>query len=79
MKCEDIVQYLSDYVDGDLPVEILEEAEKHLASCPNCATTVKTLRETIELYKKSCKTCITPEHKSNLLAAIQESAKHHCA
>jgi anti-sigma factor RsiW len=79
MKCEEIVQYLSDYVDGDLPLEILEEAEKHLATCPNCTTTVKTLRETINLYKGSCKTCITPEHRATLLSAIQESAKHHCA
>ncbi len=78
MKCEDIVKYLSDYIDGDLPIELLEEAEKHLATCPKCTATVKTLRETISLYKKSCKTCITPEHRTALLAAIQESASHHC-
>ena len=77
MKCEEIVQYLSDYIDGDLPVEILEQAEQHMAGCKNCTAAVKTLQNTIQLYKHTGKARITPEHRNTLLAAIQEAAKSH--
>ncbi|HEX7556626.1 MAG TPA: zf-HC2 domain-containing protein [Leptolinea sp.] len=73
MKCEDIVQCMSDYIDGDMPIEVLEEAEQHLATCSNCTTALKTLRETIQVYKLTGKAQIAPEHRENLLAAIQEA------
>lgn len=76
MKCEDIVQCLSDYIDGDMPIEVLEEAEKHMATCPNCTTALNTLRETIQTYKLTGKARIAPEHRSTLLSAIQEAAQN---
>lgn len=77
MKCEEIVQYLSDYIDGEMPVEILEEAEQHMATCANCTAAVKTLRNTIQLYKHTGKARIAPEHRNSLLTAIQEAAQTH--
>jgi anti-sigma factor RsiW len=77
MKCEEIVQYLSDYIDGELPVEILVEAEQHMAGCPNCTTAAKTLKNTIQLYQHTGKARIAPEHRASLLTAIQEAAKTH--
>jgi hypothetical protein len=77
MKCEEIVQYLSDYIDKELPVEVLVEAEQHMAGCKNCTTALKTLQNTIQLYKHTGKAHITPEHRDSLLSAIQEAAKSH--
>jgi anti-sigma factor RsiW len=77
MKCEEIVQYLSDYIDGDMPVEVLEEAEKHMTDCPNCTTALKTLKNTIQLYKHVGKARIAPEHRTSLMTAIKEAAKTH--
>lgn len=77
MNCDEIVQYLSDYIDGDLPVEVLEEAERHMAGCTNCTVALKTLQNTIQLYKHTGKTYITPEHRDSLLTAIQEAARTH--
>jgi anti-sigma factor RsiW len=77
MNCEDIVKCLSDYIDGDLPIEILEQAEKHMATCPNCTTALHTLQETIEAYRISGKARIAPEHRASLLSAIREAVQHH--
>lgn len=77
MECEDIVKCLSDYIDGDLPIEILEQAEKHMATCPNCTTAMRTLQETIQAYKLTGKARIAPEHRATLLCAIQEAARNH--
>jgi anti-sigma factor RsiW len=77
MKCEDIVKCLSDYIDGDMPIEVLEEAEQHLSTCTNCTTALKTLQETIQVYKLTGKARIAPEHRASLLVAIEEAARNH--
>jgi anti-sigma factor RsiW len=77
MECQDIVKCLSDYIDGELPIEVLEEAEKHMATCPNCTTALNTVRETIQVYKLTGKAWIAPEHRGNLLASIKEAAQNH--
>lgn len=77
MKCEDIVQCMSEYIDGEMPIELLEQAEQHMATCPNCTTALKTLQETIQLYKHTGKARIAPEHRASLLSAITEAAKNH--
>jgi anti-sigma factor (TIGR02949 family) len=50
--CHDLMETLSDYVDGDLSPVLCEELERHLRECPNCRIVVNTLRKTIELYQK---------------------------
>jgi len=77
MKCEELVKYLSDYIDKELPVKVLEEAEQHIAHCDNCTAALKTLQNTIQLYKNTGKARIAPEHRSSLLSAIQEAAETH--
>lgn len=77
MNCNEIVKYLSEYIDGELPVEILQEAEQHMENCQNCTAVAKTLRNTIQLYQHTGKARIAPEHRASLLTAIQEAAKSH--
>ena len=49
-KCQSLLAYLSDYVDGDLSAELCQELEAHLAECQDCRIVVDTLRKTISLY-----------------------------
>lgn len=50
--CHDLIETLSDYVDGSLNPILCEELERHLQECPNCRIVVNTLRKTIELYQR---------------------------
>lgn len=52
MKCEDLVTYLSDYIDHNLDDELVTEAEAHLATCHNCRVVLNTTQQTILLYQK---------------------------
>lgn len=52
MKCEDLVTYLSDYIDHNLSDELTSEAEAHLATCHNCRVVLNTTQQTISLYQK---------------------------
>jgi len=48
--CQDILDHISDYVDGELEVTLCAELETHLAGCRNCRVMVDTVRKTITLY-----------------------------
>ncbi|MGQ9903078.1 MAG: anti-sigma factor family protein [Anaerolineae bacterium] len=50
-QCRQLLESLSDYVDGDLADEICAEIERHMASCERCRIVVDTLRKTVELYQ----------------------------
>lgn len=47
MNCRAFVGTLADYVDGDLPAEILADCEEHLARCPNCSAYLQSYQATI--------------------------------
>ena len=51
MKCDELLQALSDYVDGDVDPSICEEFEDHLAGCNPCQIVVDNVRKTIALFK----------------------------
>jgi anti-sigma factor RsiW len=48
--CQELVSWLSDYIDGDLEAGLCAELELHLADCRNCQVMVDTVRKTITLY-----------------------------
>lgn len=49
--CHQLIETISDYVDGELDPQLCVELERHLSECNNCQIVVNTLRRTIELYK----------------------------
>jgi hypothetical protein len=51
MKCEELLQWLNEYVDGTVDPGICAEFEKHLAGCNPCQIVVDNIRKTITLYK----------------------------
>jgi anti-sigma factor (TIGR02949 family) len=48
--CRELMDHVSDYIDGELEASICAELEAHLAGCPNCRIMVDTVRKTITLY-----------------------------
>ena len=50
VTCHDLLDGLSDYLDGDAPAELCAEIERHLAECDKCRIVVDTLRKTVTLY-----------------------------
>ena len=52
MKCEELLKYLNEYVDGAVDPCVCEEFEKHMAGCNPCKVVVDNIRKTITLYKE---------------------------
>ena len=50
-NCRDLLESLSEYLDGELPAEFCAAIERHMSGCENCRIVVDTLRKTVYLYR----------------------------
>lgn len=48
--CEDLLDLLNDYLDGELSVAECAELEAHLRECPECQSLLASLRQTISSF-----------------------------
>jgi anti-sigma factor RsiW len=53
IACHQLLNSLSDYIDGTLSEDLCSELERHLATCENCQVVVNTTKKTIELYQNA--------------------------
>lgn len=51
MKCKDFLKELTDYLDGNIQVEVRTELEEHLQWCRDCYVVLNTTKKTIEIYR----------------------------
>jgi anti-sigma factor RsiW len=51
MTCREFIDFLADYLSGELPATQQAVFEEHLAICPDCVNYLDTYRETIRLGK----------------------------
>jgi anti-sigma factor (TIGR02949 family) len=64
-NCEELLESLSAYIDGDLAPALCQELEKHLEGCDNCRVVLNTTKRTIELVH-------SPVEKSDLPDDVRE-------
>lgn len=53
MTCRDFVDFLNDYLDGELLEHERAVFDAHLAICPPCVTYLQTYRQTVQLTQAS--------------------------
>ncbi len=51
--CNQLLDNLSAFVDGELREELCQEIQQHIDECENCQVVVDTLRKTIYLVKSN--------------------------
>jgi anti-sigma factor RsiW len=53
MTCRELVEFLNDYVDGDLPSEQRQRFDEHLGICPECRRYLDSYEKTIRASKSA--------------------------
>ena len=71
MTCRELVEVLTDYLEGALPPEDRRRLEEHLESCPYCTEYVAQMRQTIDSLGSISEESIAPEKRAELLAAFR--------
>jgi anti-sigma factor RsiW len=71
LTCQELVEVVTDYLEGDLPADRRLLFEEHIAWCDWCQTYVEQMRETIRLTGALREEDIEPEARDRLLALFR--------
>jgi anti-sigma factor RsiW len=69
IACREVVELVTEYLEGTLSPEQVERFELHLGLCDPCVTYIRTAKKTIELTRASAKP-VAENVKQQLLAAL---------
>ena len=53
LTCHELIDFLSDYLDGALPGETVAVFDQHLAICPDCVSYLDNFRATLQATKSA--------------------------
>ncbi len=70
MTCTDFLSKMTDYFDGKIAPDLLQEVRAHLCECSHCEVVVNTTRQTIEVYRDNEIYEFSPELRERLRSAI---------
>jgi anti-sigma factor RsiW len=68
LTCQELVELVTDYVEGILSPEDQARFERQLSICPGCVTYVEQFRETIALTGALREEDVPPPARSAMLA-----------
>jgi anti-sigma factor RsiW len=71
MRCKELVEVITDYLEGTLPAEDRALFERHLAGCEGCQAYLDQMRETIGALGRLPLESLSPEDESALLEAFR--------
>ena len=66
-RCQECIDLLVDYLEGELPPERARALDIHLEMCPPCVAFVKTYKGTVDVCRKLLVEEIPPELTQRLL------------
>ncbi len=72
LSCQELVEVVTNYLEGALPDADRLELERHLETCDGCRQYVEQLRTTIVLTGEARPLDLTSEAEDALLAAFRD-------
>jgi anti-sigma factor RsiW len=71
MACIEVVEVVTDYLEGVLPARKRRLLEQHLTGCDGCDAYLEQMRRTIEVSGRLREEDIPPELEERLLLAFE--------
>ena len=72
MRCRELVELITDYLEGTLPASEHARFEHHLAGCDGCQAYLEQMRETIGALGRLPPESLSPEMERRLLDAFRD-------
>ena len=72
LSCREIVELVTDYLEGDLDADTTTALETHLDLCPGCARYVEQIRETVATLGDVSSDNLSAEAQEGLLEAFRD-------
>ena len=71
LSCQQIVELVTDYLEGALPPAATAVVERHLAGCDGCTAHLDQLRDTVAMLGRLPAELLSDQARAELLAAFQ--------
>jgi len=75
LSCKEIVELVTDYIEGNLPATERVRFEGHLADCTGCTNYLAQMRQTIQLTGQLREENLTTEQRTDLLKLFRDWKK----
>ncbi len=72
MNCQELVQVVTDYLEGKLSEPDRLRFERHLSSCIGCTHYLEQMRQTIRLVGNLREERLTPRQRDELLTLFHD-------
>lgn len=72
LSCQELVELVTDYLDGALPDDERRRFEAHLDDCGNCRAYLEQMRRTIQIAGTLTPETVPPHAGEALLAAFRD-------
>jgi predicted anti-sigma-YlaC factor YlaD len=72
MSCKELVELVTDYLEGALSPGDVADFEKHLSFCPGCRDYLTQMRQTVQTLGKLTEDSIPEDAKQELLAIFHD-------
>ena len=71
LSCQELVELVTDYLEGALPAGLHERFDAHIAHCTGCQTYLEQMRMTIRATGELSVESLSPEAERALLDAFR--------
>ena len=71
LTCQELVELVSDYLEGALPDGERTRFEEHLAGCRNCTNYVEQMRQSIKVVGRLSEESLAPAVRDELLSVFR--------
>jgi len=72
LSCQEIVELVTDYLEGAMEAPLRASFEVHLAGCPHCPHYVEQIEATIRVAGTIAAEDLSPELRAGLLGAFRD-------
>ena len=70
--CRQVVELVTDYLEGALPGQLRDAVERHLRLCPPCVVYVEQIRATSAAVREVAVESIDPRTRAELVSAFRD-------
>lgn len=67
LTCRELVELVTEYLEGTLPDAVRARFDAHLKECPHCQTYLEQMRQTITVLGRLNEDTIDPDVREELL------------
>jgi anti-sigma factor RsiW len=71
LSCQELVELVTDYLEGALPPELHDRFEQHIGHCAGCRTFLEQMRATVRATGTLTPESLPPEAERTLLDAFR--------